>query len=91
MGVTQDELATAIGVSRFSVNEIINGRRKVTATMALRLSRATKSTPDFWLNLQRAVNVAQARAKLGDQLANIRPVVDVNKLPLGPHFHESGM
>jgi len=70
--VTQEHLADAMQVSRFSVNQIINGRRTVTPEMALRLARVTSTTPDFWLNLQRDVDLYQAQMKLADELSQLQ-------------------
>lgn len=64
LGLTQDQLASALQVSRFSVNQIINGRRNVTADMALRLARVTSTSPEIWLNLQRDMDVYQAQLKI---------------------------
>jgi len=61
--ITQDKLADAMKVSRFSVNQIVNGKRSVTADMALRLARVLSTTPDLWLNLQRDIDVYRARLK----------------------------
>jgi len=72
--VTQEELAEAIGVSRFSINQIMNGRRAVTAEMALRLARATSTSPEFWLDLQRDVDLYNASLKLGAELKKLRVV-----------------
>ncbi|ABC94009.1 putative transcriptional regulator protein (plasmid) [Rhizobium etli CFN 42] len=69
VNLTQDQLAQAMRVSRFSVNQIVNGRRSLTAEMALRLSKVTSTTCDYWLNLQRAVDVYEARLKLKDELS----------------------
>jgi addiction module HigA family antidote len=63
--VTQERLADALGVSRFSVNQIVNGRRAVTAEMALRLAQVTSTSPEFWLNLQRDVDIYNARRTIG--------------------------
>lgn len=52
-GLTQGELAAAMGVPRRLVNELCNDRRGVTADTALMLARVFGNTPDFWLNLQR--------------------------------------
>ncbi|MGH7570644.1 MAG: HigA family addiction module antitoxin [Gemmatimonadota bacterium] len=52
MGMTQRELADAIGVPYQRVNEIVNGRRGVTASTSLRLSRYFGTTAGFWMNLQ---------------------------------------
>jgi addiction module HigA family antidote len=73
--VTQDRLAAAMGVTRYSVNQLINHRRNVTAEMALRLGKATNTTPEFWLNIQREVDLYAARRKLGKMLGAIRPVL----------------
>lgn len=72
--VTQDQLAQAMRVSRFSVNQIVNGRRSITAEMALRLSKVTSTSHEFWLNLQRAVDIYEARLKLKDELATLQIV-----------------
>lgn len=68
LGITQDRLASALGVSRHSVSELVNERRGITAEMALRLSAVLSTDPDFWLNLQRDVDLYHARRKLGADL-----------------------
>ena len=55
-----------MGVSRLTINEIVNEKRTVTAEMALKLSRALGTDPQFWLNLQQDLDLSRARAKLGD-------------------------
>jgi addiction module HigA family antidote len=71
LGISQEQLASALGVSRLTVNEIVNEKRNVTAEMALKLAKALGTDPHFWLNLQQDLDLAKARAKLGD-LAKIR-------------------
>ena len=51
--VTQAELARHLGWTYARLNEIVNGKRKVTASSALALSDAFGIEPEFWLNLQR--------------------------------------
>lgn len=51
-GLTQEELARRIHVTRRRVNEIINGRRSITPDTALRLAKFFNMSPDYWLNLQ---------------------------------------
>jgi addiction module HigA family antidote len=63
-GITQDRLAAAMGVSRFRVNEIVNGRRAITAETAILLGASLGTSPEFWLNLQQAVDLFEARTKL---------------------------
>jgi antitoxin HigA-1 len=70
--LTQESLAEAMRVSRFSINQIVNGRRAVTAEMALRLSHVTSTTPDFWLNLQRDVDLYEARIKLANEMKRLK-------------------
>ena len=74
IGVTQEELASAMRVSRFTINQIVNGKRGITAEMALRLSRVTSTSVEFWLNLQRDVDLYYARRKLGSELEKLRVV-----------------
>lgn len=71
-GTTQDELASALGVSRYSVNQLVNDRRGITAEMALRLARAFTTSPDFWLDLQRQVDLYRAHQRLNGKLREIR-------------------
>src|ERR1700704_4977405 len=60
LGLTQQALAEAMGVTRVRVNEIINGRRGVTADTALRLARAFGTSVAFWLRLQLACDLYDA-------------------------------
>src|SRR3974377_1781553 len=52
-GLTQGDLAEAMGVPRKHVNELCNDRRAVTADTALMLARVFGNSADFWLNVQR--------------------------------------
>jgi addiction module HigA family antidote len=60
MGVTQAALAQAMGGQREQVNELCNNRRTVTAATALILARVFGNSPDFWLNVQRRVDLWEA-------------------------------
>jgi addiction module HigA family antidote len=71
LGISQDQLAAALGVSRLTINEIVNEKRTVTAEMALRLSKALGTDARFWLNLQQDVDLSRARQKLG-AMADVR-------------------
>jgi addiction module HigA family antidote len=59
-GLTQEKLARELGVSFQTVNLIVNGKRSVSADVALRLARRFEMTPQFWLNLQNAVDLYEA-------------------------------
>lgn len=73
-GFTQQQLADELGVSRRTVNQLVNARRGVTADMALRLGKLTKTSPEYWLNLQTAVDLWEAKAEAGRDLAAIKPL-----------------
>ena len=53
LGMTQKAFASHLGWTYARLNEIINGRRQVSADSALALGEALKTGPEFWLNLQR--------------------------------------
>ncbi len=73
-GLTVAALAEALGVSRQSVNELLRERRAVSPEMALRLGKLFGNTPEFWLNLQRAVDLWDAEAAAGSAVARITPL-----------------
>ena len=57
LSLTVSDVACFLGVSRKTLSKIINGRGPITSEMALRLSRAFKTTPELWLNLQQAYDL----------------------------------
>ena len=54
MGISQNALGRALGVSPRSINEIVLGRRAVTPEMSLKLGKFFRQSPQFWFNLQTA-------------------------------------
>ena len=58
--MTQKHLADHLGYDVKVVNRIVNGRSSVTAEMALKLSASFRTTPEFWLNAQNAVDLHRA-------------------------------
>ncbi len=60
LSITITGLSSILGVSRKTLSKIINERGSVTPDMALRLSRAFDTTPEFWLNLQKNNDLWQA-------------------------------
>jgi antitoxin HigA-1 len=62
--MTQKQLADHIGCDVKVINRIINGRAALTATMALKLSAALKTSPEFWMNAQRAIDIYRAAKQL---------------------------
>ena len=60
MGITQVEAARRMGMPLNRLNEVIHGRRGVSADTALRLARLLNTSPEFWMNLQMANDLYQA-------------------------------
>ena len=60
LSITIKDMAENLGVSRKTLSKIVNERGAITPDMALRLSRAFDTTPDFWLNLQKNFDLWQA-------------------------------
>ena len=77
MGLTQNGLARAVHVPPRRINEIVLGRRKVTADTALRLSRYFGTSPQFWLGLQMGYELDMAEDDLHDKL--VREIVPMRK------------
>ncbi len=55
--ITQGQLAQTMGASRRTVNELCTGKRSVTVDTALMLAKVFENTPDFWLNMQRRIDI----------------------------------
>ena len=68
MSLSQTRLAKGIGVSPRRVNEIVQGKRRVTAETALRLGRYFNMSPQFWLGLQMDYDLDAESDRLGRRL-----------------------
>lgn len=64
-GLTQRQLAERLGTDVKVIHRIVNGRTSVTPEMALKLGAALRTTPEFWLNAQRAVDLYEAAQRIG--------------------------
>ena len=74
LGISVYALANAIKVTRSRINDIVLGRRAISADTALRLARYFGTTPEFWVNLQSAYDLATAKATLADRVnAEVSP------------------
>ena len=74
MGVSQNALARAAGVPPRRINEIVLGKRSVTADTALRLARALGTSERFWLGLQADYDLEEAQRTLGKSLDRVTRV-----------------
>ena len=74
MNLSQNRLALAIGVPPRRINEIVLGKRGITADTALRLARYFNMSPQFWMGLQMDYELDEAADKLSDRLEReVRP------------------
>ncbi len=76
-GLSVAQLSAMLGVSRQTVNDVVRCRRAVSSEMALRLSRVFSTTPQFWLNLQRNVDLWDSFEALEPSLKRVKPLVEV--------------
>lgn len=74
LGITQKDAAERLRMSYPRMNEIVKGKRSVTPDTALRLARFTGTEPEFWLNLQQAVDLWNAlHSDQASELDDIQP------------------
>jgi len=71
MNITQKQLSVAIHVPFQRINELVNGKRGITPSTALRLSRYFGNTPDFWMNIQQRWDLYWAQTKEAEDLKQI--------------------
>jgi addiction module HigA family antidote len=74
LNITQGEFARTIGVSRRTVNEILQEKRPVTVDTAHRLARALGTSPDVWLSLQQDVDLWDALQEKKGEYERIKPL-----------------
>lgn len=74
LGISQNKLAVSIGVPPRRINEIVHGKRSITADTALRLGRYFGTSAQFWLNLQDQYDLDVQEDGIREQLDAIRPM-----------------
>ena len=72
--ITQNKLAVAIGVPPRRINEIVHGKRGISADTALRLERYFGASAQFWLNLQTKYELDRAEDRAAEEIAAIIPL-----------------
>ncbi len=70
LGISQNRLGREVGMSPRAVNEIVHGKRSITANSALRIAKYFGTSPEFWLNLQSSYDLEEAAKKV--DLRNIK-------------------
>ncbi|MGM7671956.1 HigA family addiction module antitoxin [Microbacterium sp. A93] len=73
-GITQDKLAVSIGVPPRRINEIVHGKRGITADTAIRLARYFGTSEELWMNLQSNYELRLERRALRDKVDAITPL-----------------
>lgn len=73
-GISQHKLAVEIGVPPRRINEIVHGKRGITADTALRLGKYFGIEPQYWLNLQSRYELEVAEDAVADEIDGIRPL-----------------
>lgn len=73
-GITQHKLAVSIGVPPRRINEIVHGKRGITADTAIRLARYFGTSEEFWMNLQSNYELRIERRVNQDSVAAITPL-----------------
>jgi len=68
MGISQNKLAISIGVPARRINEIVHGKRRITADTALRLAKYFRMSPQFWLGLQMDYDIDVAEDNLSERI-----------------------
>jgi addiction module HigA family antidote len=71
MDISQNRLARAMDVPPRRINEIVNGKRAITADTALRLARSLGTSEQFWMGLQADFDLEEARKSASDKLGKI--------------------
>jgi len=79
LGLTIGEAAEALGVTRQTLDRLVNERGGISPEMALRLAQAFGSTPEMWMRLQAAFDLAETRKHKAKDLAAIRRVERVKE------------
>ena len=76
-GITQNKVAVAIGVPPRRINEIVHGKRGISADTAVRLAKYFGTSAELWMNLQSHYELRLERRALREQLDNIVPLQSV--------------
>ena len=74
LGITQNRLAVAIDVPPRRINEIVHGKRRITADTALRLGRYFGTSAQFWINLQGHHDLEVEQDEIGAAIDAIQPL-----------------
>jgi len=78
MNLSQNKLAMAIRVPAPRINEIVHGKRSISADTALRLGKFFDMSPQFWMNLQTKYDLGKAQDDFGSQInSEVQPLAEI--------------
>lgn len=75
LAISQRELSSQLNLPYQRINELVNGKRGITPSTALRLSAFFGTTPGFWMNIQQRWDLYRAQKVEGEQIACISPMI----------------
>lgn len=75
LGMSQNAFADCIGVSAMRISYVVQGKRPVTAELAVLFGKAFGQSPQFWMNLQASYDLKLAEKTLAQKVKQIRPLV----------------
>jgi len=73
LGISQTQLADALGISFRTINELVNEKRNLSSEMAMKLSKYFGTSPELWLNLQNQYDIYFISKSIGKKLNQIKP------------------
>ena len=76
LNLTVTQVAQTLGVARKTLSQLINRKAGISPEMAIRLSKAFKTTPEFWMNLQQQYDLWHTKQRVGD--LQIQELTDVS-------------
>lgn len=76
LGRSKSEIARLLGISRQTLYDLLAERQPITVPMALRVGKLTGTTPESWLNMQRAYDMKIAEREMADEIAKIPTLRD---------------
>jgi addiction module HigA family antidote len=77
LSIGKSVFAKALGISRNTLYKILDGRARITADIAVRLSKVLKTTPELWLNLQQKFDIWEAENDSSLKSENIKPLIAI--------------
>ncbi len=89
MGISQNAMARAIGVSPRAINEIVQGKRSITPQMSIRFGAFFKQSDDFWYGLQTECDFRALRKKAPELKRGVRSAESLAVGEARTHYHHS--